>query len=529
VAGRRDVAYRSESGRAAKRREQKLCIPLGKLPMRTAFVRRTTHVTVAGCVSLLVIACLGAWFVRGIHQLHSQVLAQQVANVVAAEELEIEMREIRNRLNRYLRTDTQVFLEQIPKLRSHTTQLLAQAQQRAESPAEEALVTQLREGYDRFFQAFQELVGQLPAEHAKRGLSDLIDNQMAQEIFVPARAMVTLHQREMLARADSGRQMANRMGLELVLLGACGAVAGALGGFGLARGLQTMLIELSLPIHGVAGQLDEVVGPVQINSHAPPATLEQTLRQIESRVASVIDHLHQSRREVQRAEQLAIVGQLAAGLAHELRNALMPVKLLVGSAVEDRRQLPPEDLAVVSHEINRLEMAVNRLLEYARPQTPEKRLFDLRLLVTEVEQLVAGRAKSQDVRLLDRLPNEPVLIDADKDQIRQVLLNILLNALDATPTGGQVTVTIARPPPGGPCAGLAGRAVQLTITDTGAGLAREIGDRLFQPFVTSKATGTGLGLSICKRIIEAHGGRIEVTNRVAGGVVVEIHLPGCAA
>jgi signal transduction histidine kinase len=337
----------------------------------------------------------------------------------------------------------------------------------------------------------------------------------------------------MIAMAENGRQMANRMGIELVLLGACGAVAGALGGYGLARSLQSLLIELSLSIHGVAGQLDEVIGPVKINSRSPSASLEQTLRQIESRVAYVIDHLQQSRREVQRAEQLAMVGQLAAGLAHELRNALMPVKLLVLSAVDDRRHLPPDDLAVVSREINRLEIAVNRLLEYARPSTPEKRLFDLCDLVTESQQLIAGRAKSQGVRMLDHVPAEPVLIDADKEQIRQVLLNVLLNALDAMPTGGEVCIAVARPPPthsrASPADGFAEGEIQLTVTDTGVGLARDISERLFQPFVTSKTTGTGLGLSICKRIIEAHGGRIAVTNRTTGGAMVEIHLPSCAA
>ena len=505
--------------------------------MRLAFVRRTTIVTIAGCISLLVIACLGAWFVRGIHQLHSQVLARHVANVVAAEELEIEMREIRNRMNRYLRTDTESFLEQIPKLRSHTKQLIEQARARAQSPGEAQLVTQLEEGYERFFRSFQEYVARLPADSAKQGLSDMIDNQMALEIFVPARAIVTLHQREIIDMAENGRQMANRMGLELLLLGACGAVAGALGGYGLARSLQSLLIELSVSIHGVAGQLDNVIGPVKIDPRAPAASLEQMVRQIESRVAYVIERLHQSRREVERAEQLAVVGQLAAGLAHELRNSLMPVKLLVGSAVEDRRPLPLDELAVMSREINRLEIAVNRLLEFARPETPAKRLFDLRSLVTESQELIAGRAVSQEVRLQNRLPPDAVLVNADKEQIRQVLLNLLLNSLDAMPTGGEVCVSIIAPPPGRhgrfdlPASNGHAPAreseIELMVADTGSGLAPEIAQRLFQPFVTNKHTGTGLGLSICKRIVEAHGGRIDLKNRAAGGAAVAVHLPAC--
>lgn len=499
--------------------------------MRPTFVHRTTMTTVAGCLALLVIALTGAWFVRGIHRLQSVTLARHVTNVVAAEELEIEMREIRNRINRFLRTGTISYLDEIPEIRTKTTELLQRARARAETPEEAGLATRLAQGYDQFFVRFQELHAQLPSEAARKGLSDLIDNQMAKEIFAPARAIVTLHQREMLDDAQNNQQMANRMGVELVLLGACGAVAGALGGYGLARSLQGLLIELSVPIHGVAGQLDEVIGPLKINAHEGSASLEQTLREIESRVGYVVDHLQQTRREVQRAEQLALAGQLATGVAHELRNALMPVKLLVDSAVADQRQLPPDELGVVSREIGRLETAVNRLLDYARPVPPEKRLFDLRDLANETEQLVAGRALAQQVEMRTDLPQNPLLVDADKEQLRQVLLNLLLNALDAMPTGGQLSVTVRavdHPAPHGEADG-AVPMVQLTVADTGSGLPPSVASRLFQPFVTSRSTGTGLGLSICKRIVEAHGGAIALRNLPEGGAQAEVCLVACPA
>jgi len=214
-----------------------------------------------------------------------------------------------------------------------------------------------------------------------------------------------------------------------------------------------------------------------------------------------------------------------------LRNALMPVKLLVGTAVQDGRHLPAEELAVVSTEINRLEIAVNRLLDYARPAMPQKSLFDLRTIVDESQQLIAGRASSQGVYVGGRMPSLPVLIYADKEQLRQVLLNLMLNALDAMPGGGEMSVSVEDQSSGDSrrngkqrSGAAKHKQVTLTVADTGAGVPPDIAARLFEPFVTNKVTGTGLGLSICKRIIEAHGGRIRAVNQ-GKGAAFSIQLP----
>src|SRR6185369_2037402 len=127
-------------------------------PMRTAHVQatRVTMVTIAGCILLLSVSFLGAWFVHRIHRLNSQMMARDVANVIAAEELEIEMREIRNRLNRYLRTDESRFLEEIPRLREKTLELMRAVQARAQSAEEAREVAALEAGYENFFRRFQD-------------------------------------------------------------------------------------------------------------------------------------------------------------------------------------------------------------------------------------------------------------------------------------------------------------------------------------------------------------------------------------
>jgi len=147
---------------------------------------------------------------------------------------------------------------------------------------------------------------------------------------------------------------------------------------------------------------------------------------------------------------------------------------------------------------------------------------------------VAGRAKRQGVQIDCDAPDKPVYIAADIGQMRQVLLNLLLNALDAVPAGGKVGIEIrdtdrgtGRPKDNGAGGSdaMLRRWLSIRVSDTGCGLPPELGDRIFEPFVTSKETGLGLGLPICKRIVDAHGGEILAANRPEGGAVFTVRLP----
>jgi signal transduction histidine kinase len=220
---------------------------------------------------------------------------------------------------------------------------------------------------------------------------------------------------------------------------------------------------------------------------------------------------------------------MAAGLAHELRNPLMSIRVLVQPGEDgDAVHLTGRDLAVLNEEITRLDRSIQAFLDFARPPQLEKRPFDLRPVLEQTLQLVRARADNQGVRLLWQRPAEPVRIEADMGQVRQVLLNLLLNALDAVPQGGTVEVLLERKP------GPNGRAARgrdgaewlwLQVTDTGPGLPAKLGPRIFEPFVSTKETGLGLGLSICKRIIEAHDGEIAAASRPEGGAVFSVGLP----
>jgi signal transduction histidine kinase len=221
-----------------------------------------------------------------------------------------------------------------------------------------------------------------------------------------------------------------------------------------------------------------------------------------------------------RAEQLAAVGQVAAGVAHELRNPLTSVKMLVQTGLEGDAPagLPPEDLAVIEGEVRRMEACIQTFLDFARPPHTERRRADLAVVVRRALALVEGRARRQKVACAADLPPGPLELDIDAGQVQQVLVNLLLNALDAQPHGGRVRVEVRGPTDDSPFA-------SVQVQDDGPGLAPELCPRLFQPFVSTKETGLGLGLSICRRLVEAHGGAIHGATAPEGGALFAFTLP----
>jgi signal transduction histidine kinase len=229
----------------------------------------------------------------------------------------------------------------------------------------------------------------------------------------------------------------------------------------------------------------------------------------------------QHERHLLRAEQMMAIGQVAAGVAHELRNPLTSIKGLVQVNLREAQAkgLPAEDLAVIEHEIRRMELTLQTFLDFARPPQPDRRPMDPAGVVGRVFALIAGRAKKQGVALQLTQPEAAVRVEADQGQIQQLLLNLVLNALDAMPHGGTVEVELRRP---------RDAQVELHVRDTGPGIAADILPKVFETFVSSKETGVGLGLPLSKRIAEDHGGTLTAYNLPGGGACFVLRLPAPA-
>lgn len=479
-------------------------------------------------------AVLTAWSVHQTQREVSRTLALNVASMRAAEELTLAVREARSRVEHHLLSGDSASLKDLAVLHNETRAWLMQAERTAVTPREQELIAQIRVGHNRFFTSVTaegpaRLAGPTP-DQLPRLLA------LANDITQSSQKFLDYNEEEIASSSEQNTSMADRMALVLLALGICGPVAGLAAGIGLTRAISRSVVRLSVPIQDAAGKLSEVVGPAILTAGRDLDGLEVVLRCLAEQVGTVVERLQVSQRDALRAEQLAAVGQLAAGIAHELRNPLMSMKILVQSAADrgPSTHLSDRDLRVLEEEINRLERLTHSFLDFARPPRLEKRPFEVRSVLDEAMALVAAQAERRAVRLRCSVPQHPVILCADPGQVRQVLLNLLLNALDAVAEEGSIDIRLETFPRLTPCPTdrasgeeLAGEWLVLRVADDGPGLPPALGPEIFLPFVSTKPTGIGLGLSICKRIVEAHQGEITSTNRPGGGAEFVVRMPCC--
>lgn len=263
---------------------------------------------------------------------------------------------------------------------------------------------------------------------------------------------------------------------------------------------------------GSTGDLEPVPSP---SSRDEVGDLAIAFQRMVSAVAIAND-------EMVRASKLAFLGEMAAGMAHEIRT---PLGIIRNSAqlLERRMESTGDGEAgewamFIREESDRLGRVVSTLLDFVRPAEPAKSTTDIAAIATRSVEMLAAEAEGRGVVLrVDAADSVP--IPCDPDQIRQVLLNLVLNALQATPRGGTVAVTVSAD----------GGGAQIVVCDTGVGIPDELRNRLFEPFTSRRDGGIGLGLAIVRRIVRAHGGEVRARNREGGGAAFTVWLPGAAA
>jgi polar amino acid transport system substrate-binding protein len=232
----------------------------------------------------------------------------------------------------------------------------------------------------------------------------------------------------------------------------------------------------------------------------------------------------EARERLERADRLAAIGTLAAGLVHDIRNPLVSVRTfiqLLPERLEDEEfRTKFRELALA--EIDRICALINDLLSFSRPVAAEREPTDLAEAAEQMVRLLEAEARKSEVELTSRTATESVRTVADAGQVRQVLMNVVLNALEACQPGGHVQVATRHERNG------EGAWAVLEIGDTGHGLGDIDRERMFDAFYTTKSLGSGLGLFIARRIVVDHGGRIEAAPRDGGGTIFRIRLPACA-
>ena len=228
-----------------------------------------------------------------------------------------------------------------------------------------------------------------------------------------------------------------------------------------------------------------------------------------------IERLH--RTQMSRAEHMATLGEMATGLAHEIRNPLAGIAGVIEIIGRDLPATSPARsvLKDVRQEIARINRIVTDLLQTARPYPPQVRKSDLNTTVEHAVMLGRQQALSKSTEITLRKDPSLPEVEHDSNQIHQVLLNLLLNALQAIDVNGKIAVTVE----------LQGKNAVIEVADNGRGIAPDHLPNIFRPFYTTKGDGTGLGLSLARRIVEDHQGRIQVTSTVGKGTTFAVILP----
>jgi signal transduction histidine kinase len=472
---------------------------------------------------LLFAACaVSAWYIQRLQTNLAQVLSTNVASQEAAQELEIEVRRLRFHSFLHLVDPSPERRAPIDRDHEQFEAALQSARQSATTPEEKQCVEAVEAGYRRYRGEIDQLLAAGARDASRAELARLADAHPVQHVVAPAQELLRVNKEMMERTREESRRVARQAYLIMILLGLIGPAAGILTGYGVARALSRSIYRLGVRVHDMASRLDQDVASVSIEAEGGIRGLDRQLEHVVRRVEEVTERQQLHQREMLRAEQLAAVGQLAAGVAHEVRNPLTSVKLLVEVALrsENRKPLTLDDLRVIHREVDRLEQTAQGLLDFARPPAPHRSACDLRGLVTQAAALIQARARQQRVEIDLHLPEHEVVENVDPGQFRTVLINLFLNALDAMPQGGRLEVRMEASPVTG---------VKVRVLDSGAGIAPEVERCLFTPFVSTKPTGTGLGLSISHRIVEEHGGKLIASNRPEGGACFEIALPATGA
>jgi len=231
-----------------------------------------------------------------------------------------------------------------------------------------------------------------------------------------------------------------------------------------------------------------------------------------------ITEIKQLKKEIAQSQRLASLGSLAAGVAHEIRNPLSSIKGFATYFKERYRDNPDDSQTadIMVQEVDRLNRVIGQLLDYARPMTMNRRETAIQTVIQHALRMIESQAREKGVVIQTELQADVAALLIDPDRIKQVFLNLYLNAIGAMEGGGILSVALLS---------MTDRRIRIEVRDTGVGIDPKDLDRIFDPYFTTKSSGTGLGLAIVQKIIEAHRGEIQVASTPGLGTTVSVILP----
>jgi two-component system, NtrC family, sensor histidine kinase HydH len=462
------------------------------------------------------------YYINWLYESHARVLEENLSSIQAVGTMQATLWRLQTAVMKAAERPRTAEQPEVAELEGIFQRHLGEAEKTAFTPDEQDIIKSIRREFSAYSEHTRNLLQQAPlnSDNTKDIEQTLL---LAQAVAEPCKQLLKFNEKIIAdATAYSERLGASFIIIRLTFLIA-GPAIGILFGVMVARGLHRSIAKISVTLGSASDVLDHEVGRVDIIATDDLSRLQEQVEVVNTRIKQVVEQLQETRHEAIRAERLAAVGQLAAGLAHELRNPLTSMKLLVQNAVQRYRECPltEKQLQVIQEEIGRMEHTIQGLLDFSRTVHLNRTRHDLRETIHRGVNLVDGRAKQQGVSIHESFPQQPVMIDGDPEQLHQVFVNLLINGLDSMSKGGVLEVAIQK-------SADKPDIYRISFRDSGCGIPQTVLDRIFEPFVTTKDRGTGLGLAISRSIIKEHNGDLTAANRQNGGAVFTIDLPACS-
>lgn len=493
----------------------------------------------------IVLAVLGGFAAWNIHVQQTSVsdeIVREVHRLETIAELSSTARNLRYQIILFLRTKSPDTLQPIEHQLQDLHALLAQAEESSRQSEELRSLAMIQEGVASFEAQYP--LGDFGSLDEDKALY-LCDDILTQKVLEPIEMTIRENERTVDRMSDLGQASSRQLVIGLLLLGLTGGAAGILVGIAVARGVGRSMVQLDVSVQSVAKRIPRGKSAVSFTHLGDLGGIESNLRFLEQDIIKVVSRLQEREYELLKSEQLARVGQMAAGLAHELRNPLMPMKMLVQAALNPGSSgLDERGLEILNDEIQRLEEAIASFLDFARPRVPVLKPVDIVAILNRCKDFLHDKARSLDIQVDVRSTSPSLIASVDEKQLWQVLLNIANNAMEAMSRGGVLTMDARTVHHTDEDAGrVAARSdlileldqmpraekdwLVLQFLDTGPGFSDEAMQSIFEPFYTTKDSGTGLGLYICEQIAKAHQGVMTVNHRAdrASGADIKWMIP----
>lgn len=448
-----------------------------------------------------------------------------IQSVKAAKELEIALYNMRIiSLNYTIEKDT-AWLSLLKEKENEFNLALERAKESANTQEETNLLQQISALFSNFVQNLNTAVawqkqGSITKAHRLlvHGSRDLINT-----IEEKTKTVINSNESEQAIYEENLKRNNDIVSTAMYTLGISGTILGLILGWLIARIILKPIYKLVLKVRGAPG--NEMVEHISMSPGKELEELDLHINRMISRINKAHDDLEKNRQLLERSTKLAAIGRIAPAIAHEIRNPLAAIKMLIFSMKNesDTNKERQHDLEIIIKEIDRVEGFLQNFLKYARPAKPQMKQVDVMQVIRDTLELLAPRIRQSNVEVTESYNPTELQLKADPDQLKQVIMNLVLNAIDSMNQGGQIMITAQTVNSGKQKDSKIW--LDISIRDTGQGIPPDILETLFDPFVKGTDQGIGLGLSISQRIVELHHGWIEARNNSDKGATFTIHIP----